>query len=126
VRVFAAGGTGALGKRLVPLLVGRGHEVVALTRSSEHAAWLDRAGATGVLGDALDQDAVTGAVVRAQPEVVVHELTAFSKLGTNLRRFERDAVATNRLRADGTDILTNAPHAGRAGRFVAQSFAGWT
>jgi nucleoside-diphosphate-sugar epimerase len=126
VRVFVAGDTGALGKRLVPLLVGRGHEVVALTRSRERAAWLDRAGATGVLGDALDQDAVTGAVVRAQPEVVVHELTAFSKLGTNLRRFERDAVATNRLRTEGTDILTNAARAGRAGRFVAQSFAGWT
>jgi nucleoside-diphosphate-sugar epimerase len=126
MRVFVAGGTGALGRRLVPLLVAGGHEVVVLTRSPERAEWLQRAGATAVIGDALDRDAVMKAVVRAEPEVVVHELTAFSKLGTNLRRFEREVAETNRLRTEGTDTLRDAALAAGARRLVAQSFAGWT
>jgi nucleoside-diphosphate-sugar epimerase len=126
MRVFVAGGTGALGRRLVPLLVAGGNEVVALTRSPERAEWLQRAGATAVIADALDWDAVMKAVVRAEPEVLVHELTAFSKLGTNLRRFERDVAETNRLRTEGTDVLREAALAAGARRFVAQSFAGWT
>ena len=121
MRVFVAGGTGALGRRLVPLLIEGGHQVVGVTRTPERAEWLQRAGATAVIGDALDRDAVMKAVVRAEPEVVVHELTAFSKLGSNLRRFEREVVETNRLRTEGTDVLRDA-----AIRLVAQSFAGWT
>jgi nucleoside-diphosphate-sugar epimerase len=126
VRVFVAGGTGALGKRFVPLLVAAGHEVVGLTRSSERAEWLRAAGAEAVVGEALDGEAVMNAVVAAKPEVVLHELTAFSALGTNLRRFERDVAATNELRTVGTDILCAAAAAAGARRFVAQSFAGWT
>jgi nucleoside-diphosphate-sugar epimerase len=126
MRVFVAGGTGALGRRLVPLLVAGGDEVVVLTRSPERAEWLQRAGATAVIGDALDRDAVMKAVVRAEPEVVVHELTAFSKLGTNLRRFERQVAETNRLRTEGTGTLRDAALAAGAHRLVAQSFAGWT
>jgi nucleoside-diphosphate-sugar epimerase len=126
MRVFIAGGTGALGRRLVPLLIDGGHQVVGLTRSRERAEWLQRAGATPVIGDALDRDAVMKAVVRAEPEVVVHELTAFSQLGTNLRRFECEVAETNRLRTDGTDTLRDAATAAGARRVVAQSFAGWT
>jgi nucleoside-diphosphate-sugar epimerase len=126
MRVFVAGSTGALGRRLVPLLVSGGHQVIGLTRSPEHAEWLQRAGATAVIGDALDKEAVMKAVVRAEPEVVVHELTAFSKLGTNLRRFEHEVAETNRLRTEGTDVLREAALAAGANRLVAQSFAGWT
>jgi nucleoside-diphosphate-sugar epimerase len=126
MRVFLAGGTGALGRRLVPLLVAGGHQVVGLTRSPERAEWLQRAGASAVIGDALDRATVMKAVVRAEPEVVVHELTAFSKLGTNLRRFEREVAETNRLRTEGTDVLRDAALAARVHRLVAQSFAGWT
>jgi 2-alkyl-3-oxoalkanoate reductase len=126
MRVFVAGGTGALGRRLVPLLIHRGHEVAGLARSHARAEWLQRSGATAMFGDALDRDAVIRAVVRAKAEVVVHELTAFSKLGTNLRRFERDVAETNRLRTEGTQILLDASLAAGATRFVAQSFAGWT
>jgi nucleoside-diphosphate-sugar epimerase len=126
VRVFVAGGTGAIGKRLVPQLLARGHEIVGLTRSPDRAQWLRAQGAEAVVGDVLDRDAVMKAVVSAGPEAVVHELTAFSKLGTNLRRFERDAAETNRLRTEGTDILRDAAVAAGARRFVAQSFAGWT
>jgi nucleoside-diphosphate-sugar epimerase len=126
MRIFVAGGTGALGKRLVPLLVAGGRDVVGLTRSADRAEWLRGEGAEAVIGDALDRDAVVNAVVRAGPEVVVHELTAFSTLGTNLRHFERDVAQTNRLRTEGTDILQHAAVAAGARRFVAQSFAGWT
>jgi nucleoside-diphosphate-sugar epimerase len=110
----------------VPLLVERGHKVAGLTRSAERAEWLKRTGAIAAIGDALDRDAVMKAVFRAEPEVVVHELTAFSKLGTNLRRFKRDVAETNRLRTEGTDILLAAALAAGSRRFVAQSFAGWT
>jgi nucleoside-diphosphate-sugar epimerase len=126
MRIFVAGGTGALGRRLVPLLVARGHQVVGLTRSPERSQWLQRAGAAAVIGDALDRDAVMKAVVGAEPEVVVHEMTAFSRLGTNLRRFERGVKETNRLRTEGTDFLRDAALAAGAQRLVAQSFAGWT
>jgi nucleoside-diphosphate-sugar epimerase len=126
MRVFVAGGTGALGRRLVPLLVVGGHQVVGLTRSPERAEWLQRAGAAAVIGDAFDREAVMKAVVRAEPEVVVDELTAFSKLGTNLRRFEREVAETNRLRTEGTDVLRDAALAAGAHRLVAQSFGGWT
>jgi nucleoside-diphosphate-sugar epimerase len=126
MRVFVAAGTGAIGRRLVPLLVAVGHEVVGLARSREGSERLRRAGATAVEGDALDRDAVLNAVIRAEPEVVVHELTAFSRLGTNLRRFEREVAETNRLRTEGTDILRAAAVTAGARRFVAQSFAGWT
>jgi nucleoside-diphosphate-sugar epimerase len=126
MRVFVAGGTGVLGRRLVPLLVAGRHQVVVLTRSPERAEWLRHAGATAVVADALDRDAVMKAVMRAEPEVVVHELTAFSKLGTNLRRFEREVAETNRLRTEGTDTLREAALAAGAQRLVAQSFAGWT
>jgi 2-alkyl-3-oxoalkanoate reductase len=121
MRVFVAGGTGALGRRLVPLLVDRTHEVAGLVRSPEKAGAFERTGATAMLGDALDRGAVINAVVRAEPEVVVHELTAFSRLGTNLRRFERDVAETNRLRTVGTDILLDAAIAAGARRVVAQS-----
>jgi nucleoside-diphosphate-sugar epimerase len=126
MRVFVAGGTGALGRRLVPLLLAGGHDVVGLTRSPDRADWLRREGAEVAVGDALDRDALVRATVRAEPEVVVDELTAFSSLGTNMRRFERDVAETNRLRTEGTDNLRAAAVAARARRFVAQSFAGWT
>jgi nucleoside-diphosphate-sugar epimerase len=126
MRVLVAGGTGALGRRLVPLLVAGGHQVVVLTRSLGRAEWLQRAGATAVIGDALDRDGVMKVVVRAEPEVVVHELTAFSELGTSLRRFGREVAETNRLRTEGTDTLRDAALGAGAHRFVAQSFAGWT
>jgi 2-alkyl-3-oxoalkanoate reductase len=126
MRVFVAGSGGALGRRIVPLLIAGGHEVVGMTRSPERANWLQDVGATAVVTDALSRNSVVQAVMRSEPEAVVHELTAFSKLGTSLRRFERDVAETNRLRTEGTNILRDAALAAGAHRFVAQSFAGWT
>jgi 2-alkyl-3-oxoalkanoate reductase len=124
MRVFVAGATGVLGRRLVPLLVEGGHEVVGMTRSPGRAAGLRALGAEPVVADALDRDAVLGVVGQARPEVVVHQLTALTGV-SSFRRFDREFAATNRLRTEGTDHLLAAARAAGARRFVAQSFAGW-
>jgi len=126
MRIFIAGGTGAIGTRLVPRLTAAGHEVAATTRHAEKAGRLRDAGATPVVLDALDREAVVRAVVDARPDVVVHELTGLSGDATpNLRNFDKQFAATNRLRTTGTaNLLQGAVKAG-ARRFVAQSYAGW-
>ena len=78
MRVFVAGATGVLGRQLVPQLVGRGHEVVGMTRSASKQDLVRGLGARPVVADALDPDAVAQAVASAEPEVIVHELTALS------------------------------------------------
>jgi 2-alkyl-3-oxoalkanoate reductase len=124
MRIFVAGATGALGRRLVPLLVERGHQVSGMTRTAGKAAGLRAAGAEPVVADALDRDAVLAAVVAARPEVVVHELTALAEM-TDFRKLDQGFALTNRLRTEGTDHLLAAARAAGARRFVAQSFAGW-
>lgn len=78
MKVFVAGGGGAVGKRLVPLLVEAGHEVAALTRSPAREPDLLAASATRMVADGLDRDAVIAAVRDAEPEVVVHQMTALA------------------------------------------------
>src|SRR3954452_20463867 len=124
MKVFLAGATGALGRRLVPLLTARGHEVVAMTRSPDKVALLRDLGAEAVVADGLDRDAVMAAVARAEPEAVLHEMTALTGM-TSVRRFDDDFALTNRLRTEGTDILLAAARAAGARRFVAQSFGNW-
>ncbi|MGH2993331.1 MAG: NAD-dependent epimerase/dehydratase family protein [Solirubrobacterales bacterium] len=125
MRVFVAGATGALGKRLVPMLVQSGHSVAAMTRRPQKAGAIEASGATPVVADALDGAAVGEAVRGAEPEVVVHQLTALTGLTGNPRRFDREFETTNRLRTEGTDHLLRAARESGARRFVAQSFAGW-
>src|SRR5438105_776366 len=120
MKVFVAGATGVIGKQLVPRLVAAGHEVVGMTRSESNRRVLVDLGATPVVADALDADQVTEAVGIAQPEVLVHELTAISSV--DLRRFDRDFALTNRLRTEGTDNLLSAASAVGVRRFVAQSY----
>ncbi|HEV2768788.1 MAG TPA: NAD(P)H-binding protein, partial [Solirubrobacteraceae bacterium] len=84
--MFVAGATGAIGRRLVLLLIERGHEVTAMTRTEAKGAGLRAAGAAPVVADGLDADAVMRAVSAARPEVIVHEMTALSSMGANLRR----------------------------------------
>ncbi|HEV3498666.1 MAG TPA: NAD(P)-dependent oxidoreductase [Actinomycetes bacterium] len=124
MRIFVAGATGALGRRLVPLLVERGHQVTGMTRSPGKAAGLRAAGAAAVVADALDRDDVLRVVAAARPEVVVHQLTDLAGT-TNLKKFDAGFAATNRLRTEGTDNLLAAARAAGARRLVAQSFAGW-
>lgn len=126
MRIFVAGATGVLGRALVPLLVAQGHEVVGMTRTPSKQDLVHNLGARPVVADALDPDAVAQAVASAEPEVIVHELTALSgNMSTrDMRHPERSPMATmtNRLRTEGTDHLLAAGRAVGARRFVAQSF----
>jgi len=124
MKVFVAGATGAVGKRLVPLLVAQGHEVVAMTRSSDRAGAVRRVGAEPVFADGLDGEAVLAAVRHARPEVVIHQMTALE--GTvNLKRFDQAFAMTNRLRTEGLDHLIAAARASGARRVIAQSYGSW-
>ena len=109
MKVFVAGATGAIGKQLVPRLVAAGHEVVGMTRSESKQAAVHELGATPVVADALDGDQVADAVARAQPEVIIHELTAIATF--DMRHFDRSFAITNRLRTEGTDHLLAAGRA---------------
>jgi len=126
MKVFVAGATGVLGRVLVPQLVARGHEVVGMTKSASKQDLVRSLGAHPVVADALDPDAVAQAVASAEPEVIVHQLTALSgPMGMrDARHPERfsGAIMTNRLRTEGTDHLLAAGRAVGARRFVAQSF----
>jgi nucleoside-diphosphate-sugar epimerase len=126
MKVFVAGATGVLGRALVPQLVARGHEVVGMTRSASKQDLVRSLGARPVVADALDPDAVAQAVASAEPEVIVHQLTALSgpmsvRDARHPERF-RGAIMTNRLRTEATDHLLAAGRAVGARRFVAQSF----
>src|SRR5688572_6450544 len=126
MKVFVAGATGVLGRELVPQLVARGHEVIGMTRTASKQDGLQALGARPVVADALDPDAVAQAVASAEPEVIVHQLTALSgKMSIrDVRHPDRTPMArmTNRLRIEGTDHLLAAGRAVGARRFVAQSF----
>ena len=124
MRVFVAGATGVVGRQLVPQLVEAGHEVVGSTRSSAKAIRLQEMGATAAVLDPLDRSEVMTAVMRAEPDAVIHELTALSGRA-NPRRFDRWFAETNVLRTRGLDILLEAARAAGASRFLAQSYTGW-
>jgi 2-alkyl-3-oxoalkanoate reductase len=126
MKVFVAGATGVLGRALVPQLVARGHEVVGMTRSASKQDRLRALGARPVVADALDPDAVARVVGEAEPEVIVHQLTALSGPTSvrDARHPDRSLAVTmtNRLRTEATDHLLAAGRAVGARRFVAQSF----
>jgi nucleoside-diphosphate-sugar epimerase len=124
MKIFIAGASGAIGSQLVPQLVARGHQVVGTTRSAAKTGALRALGAEPVIVDALDPDSVADAVARAEPEVVVHQLTALSGPVT-FRNAKRAVAATNRLRTEGTDHLLAAGRAVGVGKFVAQSNCAW-
>jgi nucleoside-diphosphate-sugar epimerase len=124
MRIFLAGATGAIGGRLVPLLLEAGHEVTGTTRSPAKADMLRAAGAEPVIADGLDRDAIVAAIAAARPDAIVHQLTALGDL-TSLRNLDGAFALTNRLRTEGTDnLLAGAREAGTR-RFIAQSFTGW-
>ena len=124
MKVLVAGATGALGRQLLPQLAAQGHDVTGMTRSESKGELVRSLGATPVVADALDPDAVGRAVAEVEPEVIVHQLTALSG-ALDLRRFDRAFELTNRLRTEGTDHLLSAGRSAGTRRFVAQSYAGW-
>jgi len=120
VKVFVAGASGTIGIPLVRALVDAGHQVVALTRSPGKCSALEALGASAVVADALDRDALVATVSAAQPTHVIHQLTALPKEGP---RRPSDIEPTNRLRVEGTANLLHATIGVRARRFIVGSFA---
>ena len=128
MRVFVAGGTGVLGRRLVPQLVARGHQVTATATSADRLGVLAELGAAGVVMDGLDAVAVGEAVAMAGPEVIVHQMTAISVTHAgkpDMKHMDRWFATTNRLRTEGTDHLLAAAEASGVAHVVAQSYASW-
>ena len=124
MRVFVAGATGAIGRYLVPSLVAAGHQVTGTTRSTAKASQLKSAGATPAIVDGLDRQAVLEAVGAAQPDVIVHQMTALASM-RSFRNFDKEFAVTNELRSKGTDYLLEAARQAGTRRFIAQSFTGW-
>ncbi len=117
MNIFIAGGTGAIGRVLVPLLTSAGHKVVALTRSADRAAQLEQMGAAPVVGDVYDNVRLARWVAESEAEVVIHQLTAFGAK-------DGDPYAeTIRVRTEGTRNLISAARAARVRRFIAQSIS---
>ncbi len=124
MRVFIAGGTGAIGKVLVPLLVENGHEVIVLARGEHKVEEVEAMGAKAAAADPLDREELTAAIRSAEPEVIMHQLTALSGAG-NFRKFDEEFALTNRFRTEVTDTMLAAARMVGARRFIAQSFCGW-
>lgn len=124
MKIFVAGATGAIGKRLVPLLVSNGHQVFATTRHSAKIASLRGAGAEPVVLEGLNRDAVMKAVSSARPDVIVHQMTALASM-KSLKKFDEEFAMTNRLRTEGTKHLIEAATAAGVRKIVAQSYTGW-
>jgi nucleoside-diphosphate-sugar epimerase len=125
VRVFVAGGSGALGRRLVPQLVARGHQVTATATSPAKLSLLGQLGADGVVMDGLDAVSVGEAVATARPDAIVHQMTALSAAHAgkpDLKHPDRFFATTIRLRSEGTDHLLAAAEAADVSHVVAQSF----
>jgi nucleoside-diphosphate-sugar epimerase len=126
MRVFVAGGSGVLGRRLVPQLVARGHQVTATTTSAAGLRPLRELGAHAVVMDGLDGAAVGEAVAAARPEAIINQMTALSVAHSgrpNPRRPERFFAVTNRLRSEGIDHLLAAAEVAGAGHVITQSHA---
>ena len=124
MRVFVAGASGALGRRLVPQLIAAGHDVIGTHSSPGRADLLRTLGAQPVELDLLDARAVRKAVLASEPEAIVHEATALAdaKWGRN---FDKVFVGTSELRTKGTDALLAAGREAGVQRFLAQSFASY-
>jgi nucleoside-diphosphate-sugar epimerase len=126
MRVFVAGGTGVIGRQLVPQLVARGHQVTATTTRPGKLSLLSQLGADGVVMDGLDAVSVGEAVAAAEPDAIVNQMTGLSEAHAgkpNLRKADRFFATTNRLRREGTDHLLAAAEATGVTNLVAQSHA---
>jgi nucleoside-diphosphate-sugar epimerase len=124
VRVFVAGGTGVVGRRLVPQLVARGHQVTATTTNANKLGVLQGLGADAVVMDGLDAGSVAEAVAGARPDAIVHQMTSIAGK-PDIKHMDRWFATTNRLRTEGTDHLLAAAGATGVPNVVAQSYGSW-
>lgn len=128
MRVFLAGGSGVVGRFLIPQLIRRGHEVTATTTNPAKIPAMQKSGAVAVVMDGLDGSAVGESVVRAKPDVIIHQMTAISIAHAgkpNMKRPDRWFAITNELRTRGTDHLLAAAEVAGVEHLVAQGYASW-
>jgi nucleoside-diphosphate-sugar epimerase len=124
MKVFVAGGTGAVGKFLVPQLLENRDEVVAFVRDARKAKAIEALGAKVILGDAINKEELTAAIRSAEPEVIIHQLTALAGMG-NFKKFDEEFGLTNHFRTEVTDTMLAAARMVGTRRFIVQSFCGW-
>ncbi|NOU73002.1 NAD-dependent epimerase/dehydratase family protein, partial [Paenibacillus sp. LMG 31458] len=114
MRIFVAGGSGAVGRLLLPKLLQAGHEVVAITRSESNARVMARLGVSVLVADVYDRENVITAVAEVRPDVVIHQLTSLSTM---------NFAENSRIRKEGTRNLVDAALAAGVKRIVAQSIS---
>ena len=122
MRIFLAGAAGAIGRRLMPLLLGAGHRVTGTTRHAETARILERAGVSPAVVDVFDASALTAAVSAARPAVVIHQLTDLPH-ELDEAKVRASAAANARIRREGTRNLIAAAQAAGVHRFIVQSIS---
>jgi nucleoside-diphosphate-sugar epimerase len=123
MRIFLAGASGAIGRRLTPLLLEAGHDVIGMTRSADAAHRLEAAGVQPVTADVFDADALKRAVVAARPDVVMHQLTDLPRVLNDEKQLAAAYPRNARIRTEGTRNLVAAAKAASARRFIVQSVA---
>jgi nucleoside-diphosphate-sugar epimerase len=123
VRVFLAGASGAIGRRLTPLLLAAGHDVSGSTRSAETARQLNAAGIRAVVVDVFDAAALRDAVANARPEIVIHQLTDLPRVVEDEAQLAASYPHNARIRIEGTRNLIAAAQTASARRFIVQSVA---
>ena len=121
MHIFIAGATGAAGRALIPHLIANGHTVTGTSRSAAKADEIKALGATPAVMDGLDAQAVKRVIGEADPDVIVHQMTALSDM--KLGKIDSQFKVTNRLRTEGTRNLIAAMKPGT--RLITTSFAGW-
>jgi nucleoside-diphosphate-sugar epimerase len=121
-RIFLAGASGAIGRRLVPLLVAAGHQVTATTRRAAKTGELRALGADPVVVDVFEANALLAAAIAAKPEIVIHQLTDLPA-GLDPSKMTEAIERNARIRDEGTRNLVEAARAAGATRLIAQSIA---
>jgi nucleoside-diphosphate-sugar epimerase len=122
VKVFIAGATGVIGRRLIPLLTGAGHFVSGTTRDADKVPALKRTGAQAIVLDVFNQRALHDAVTRVKPDVVIHQLTSLPKV-FDPAQLAQMLTENARLRVEGTRNLVSAARVAGCRRIIAQSLA---